>query len=66
MTSSTSNLLTVAEVAVELHVHPDTVRRRIRAGEIRVVRMGRNIIRVRREDLEEFMRRGANLSLESK
>ena len=43
------NLLTVAEAAVQLRVHEDTVRRLIARGELVATRIGRN---VRIEDLE--------------
>jgi excisionase family DNA binding protein len=48
-------LLTVPEVAERLRVHPITVRRHIKAGRLKAVRVGRNI-RVRPEDLEEYLR----------
>lgn len=48
------NLLTVAEVARRLRLHQMTVRRQIRAGRLRAVRVGRGI-RLREEDLEAFV-----------
>lgn len=47
-------LLTVTEVATRLRLHEMTVRRQIRAGRLRAVRVGRGI-RVREEDLEAFV-----------
>ena len=44
-------LLTVAEVAELLRVAPSTVRRWIRAGEVRAYRAGKRRVAVRRADL---------------
>lgn len=49
------DLLTVDEVARRLRLHHMTVRRQIRSGRLRAVRIGRSI-RVREEDLEAFMK----------
>ena len=49
-----SELLTVNEVARRLRLHHMTVRRQIRSGRLRAVRVGRGI-RVREEDMEAFM-----------
>ena len=46
-------LLTVAEVAALLSVHPITERRLIKAGKLPVVRIGR-AVRVRATDLDSF------------
>ena len=52
-------LLTVEEVAAELKIRAETVRRYIAKGELRAAKLGR-VFRVRREDLEAFLReRGA-------
>jgi len=48
-------LLTVNEVAERLRIHPITVRRHIKAGRLRAVRVGRNV-RLREADLEAFLR----------
>ena len=48
-------LLTVSEVAQRLRLHEMTVRRHIRGGRLLAVRVGRRI-RVREEDLAEFVR----------
>ncbi len=48
-------LLTVPEVAERLRVHPITVRRHIKTGRLRAVRIGR-AVRVREADLQEYMR----------
>jgi excisionase family DNA binding protein len=42
-------LLTMAEVAKLWHVSQRTVRRRVAAGELPVVRLGRNTVRIRAE-----------------
>jgi len=48
--------MTVREVADLLRVHPHTVRRLIRDAELASYRVGRQI-RVRRDDVEEYIRR---------
>jgi excisionase family DNA binding protein len=56
--SSTHNWLTVREVASELQVHEETVRRWIRAGELPAIELGgpRTMYRIRPADLGAFMR----------
>lgn len=49
-----SRLLTVAEVAQRLRLHPITVRRHIRSGRIPATRIGRSI-RVKEEDVQKVM-----------
>jgi len=48
-------LLTVSEVAKILNLHEITIRRHIKQGRLRAVKVGRQV-RIRREDLEEFMK----------
>jgi excisionase family DNA binding protein len=48
------NLLTVAQVARRLQVHEITVRRYIKAGRLKALRVGRGL-RVRGEDLEALI-----------
>jgi excisionase family DNA binding protein len=51
-------LLTVEEVAARLHVHPQTARRYLHAGELRFVRLGAGEfgpVRVRERDLEAYL-----------
>jgi|SRR3990172_8088197 len=48
------NYLTVAQVARRLQVHEITVRRHIKSGRLKAVRVGRGI-RVREEELERFL-----------
>jgi excisionase family DNA binding protein len=51
-------MLTVEEVASRLRVHPQTVRRWIRSGEITAVRLGTKAgFRVRTSELVAFMGR---------
>src|SRR3972149_6948725 len=50
-----SDLLTVEEVADRLRLHEMTVRRHIKAGRLRAVRVGRRV-RVREEDLAAFVK----------
>src|SRR3990172_4189245 len=52
--TTTDTLLTVAEVARRLRLSEVTVRRHIRAGSLKAVRVGRGI-RVREEDLDTFI-----------
>ncbi len=47
-------LLTLDEVAVILKVDPTTVGRSVKRGEIAAVKWGRSV-RIRRQDLEEFI-----------
>jgi excisionase family DNA binding protein len=51
---SHDNLLTVAQVARRLQVHEITVRRHIKAGRLKALRVGRGL-RVRGEDLEALI-----------
>ena len=46
------HLLTVREAAEILRVTPETVRRRVRAGDLSACRLGRGAIRIRRADLD--------------
>ena len=47
-------LLTVNDVAERLQLHHITVRRHIKAGKLRAVRVGRSV-RIREADLEEYL-----------
>ena len=47
---------TVAEVATLLQVHPETVRRAYRAGELAGVKLGRNLLRFSKSAVEQWMR----------
>jgi excisionase family DNA binding protein len=49
-----NDLLTIDETARICHVHAATIRRHIRAGQLKSVRLGRSV-RVRREDLEAYL-----------
>lgn len=51
-------LLTIDEVAAELKLHPDTIRRYIRDKKIKSVRVGGTAIRIRRSELDRFIREG--------
>jgi len=53
--STHERLLTVAEVAERLRVHPITVRRLIKAGRLRALTIGRSV-RVREVDVDAFAR----------
>lgn len=45
---------TIEEAARLLKVHRDTIRRKIRSGELEAFRVGR-VIRIRKDVLEKFM-----------
>ena len=49
-------LLTTAEVAERLGVHPVTVRNWVRSGELPSLRLGHRIRRVSEQDLASFLR----------
>jgi len=49
-------LLTVEQVAAELQMHPDTIRRYIREKKLRAVRLSARDLRVRRSELESFLK----------
>lgn len=48
-------LLTVSEVAKTLGLHEITIRRHIKQGRLKALKVGRKV-RIKREDLEEFMK----------
>jgi excisionase family DNA binding protein len=50
-----SQLLTINEVAKMLNLHEITIRRHIKQGRLKAVKVGRRV-RIRREDLEELMK----------
>lgn len=47
-------VLTVEEVARELHLHPFTVLKLIRAGKLRASKIGR-VYRIRESSIEDFL-----------
>jgi len=50
------SLMTVPEVAATLRLHPDTVRRWLRAGQLPAVNLGgRRGYRIRRSELDRFL-----------
>lgn len=49
-------LLTVDQVASILQLHADTIRRYIREKKLRVIRISSNSVRIRRSELERFIR----------
>jgi excisionase family DNA binding protein len=49
-------MLTVAEFAKELSIHPRTVKRMIAQGRIKVVKLGYNLIRIEESELKRLKR----------
>jgi len=49
-------LLTIEQVAAELQLHPDTVRRYIRERKLTGVRISSTVVRVKRSELDKFLR----------
>ena len=49
-------LLKVEQVAAELQLHPDTVRRYIRERKLRAVRLSSTNMRIRRSELNRFLK----------
>ena len=49
-------LLTVEQVAAELQLHPDTVRRYIREKKLQAVRLSSTNMRIRRSELDRFLK----------
>ena len=49
-------LLTIEQVAAELQLHPDTIRRYIREKKLRGVRISSSALRVRRSELDRFLK----------
>lgn len=51
-------LLTIDEVAAELKLHPDTIRRYIRQNKLKATYIAGTAIRIRRSELNRFIREG--------
>jgi excisionase family DNA binding protein len=49
------SLLTAKEAAAYLRVHVNTVKRLVKAGELRHYRLGRGDLRFRREDIDDWL-----------
>lgn len=47
--------LSVIQVASEIGCHPNTVWNQIRTGQLKAVRFGPRLVRVKRSDLERFL-----------
>lgn len=54
MTVLERTFLTVAEVAAQLRVHPDTIRRSIAGGELQAARVGAQL-RIDESELERYL-----------
>jgi excisionase family DNA binding protein len=50
-------MMTIKEVAERLNVHPNTIRRLIKSGELASMRVGSRGIRVDERDLEAYINR---------
>ena len=50
-----SEYLTPEEIATKLKVHEDTIRRWLRTGELRGIKIGKRQWRVRKADLEAYL-----------
>lgn len=48
-------LLTIEQVATELQLHPDTIRRYIRQKKLKAVRIAPTALRVKRSELDKFI-----------
>ncbi|OIQ89617.1 helix-turn-helix domain protein [mine drainage metagenome] len=48
--------LTVAQAAEELHVTERFIRKLIAAGDLRAVKVGARVVRIRRTDLDDLLR----------
>lgn len=51
-------LLTIDQVAAELQLHPDTIRRYIRQGKLKQTKIGGTAVRIRRSELDRFIAEG--------
>jgi len=51
-------LLTIDQVAEELQLHPDTIRRYIRQKKLKPTRIGGTAVRIRRSELDRFIAEG--------
>ena len=49
---------TIQEVASDLQVHEETVRRWIRAGKLKVIRLGHRTVRITEEEFNRIKREG--------
>lgn len=49
---------TIREVADDLRVHEETVRRWIRSGRLKVIRLGHRTVRITEEELSRIKREG--------
>lgn len=49
-------ILTVAEAAALLKLHPETIRRAIRTGELPATKFGYRTVRINRSDLDKWVK----------
>jgi excisionase family DNA binding protein len=53
--ANAEHLMTAAEVAQRFNVHPETIRRWARKGELPAVRVNRKVVRYRPSDVEALL-----------
>ena len=49
-------LLTIEQVANELKLHPDTIRRYVREKKLKAVRLASTALRIRRSELNRYLK----------
>ncbi len=48
-------LLTIDQVATELQLHPDTIRRYIKKKQLKSIKLGGSAVRIKRSELDKFI-----------
>ena len=56
-----TDYMRVKEVAAQLSVSEQTVRKLLRAGELQSIRIGKRAVRITRESVDAYLRRDAPL-----
>ncbi len=60
MRTLAEEMLTIRQVAAELQLHPDTIRRFIREDKLKATKVGGTSIRIKRSDLNAFLDGGGS------
>jgi excisionase family DNA binding protein len=55
VTKMDSEYLTPEEIAIKLKVHEDTIRRWLRTGELKGIKIGKRQWRIRKADLDAYL-----------